>query len=60
MKSIDLNYKEISTDNNGNSIRQTSTATLNDGTKVKADDVWFKMFPCKTIIQNNNLNLIAI
>ena len=43
VKSIDLNYKEISTDNNGNSIRQTSTATLNDDTKVKADDVWFKV-----------------
>ena len=43
VKSINLNYKEISTDNNGNSIRQTSTATLNDGTKVKADDIWFKV-----------------
>lgn len=48
VKSIDLNYKEISTDNNGNSIRQTSTATLNDGTKVKADDVWFKVGLNKT------------
>ncbi|WP_297922513.1 calcium-binding protein, partial [uncultured Campylobacter sp.] len=48
VKSIDLNYKEISTDNNGNSIRQTSTATLNDGTKVKADDVWFKVSLNKT------------
>ena len=26
----------------------------------EAYDVSFKMFPCKTIIQNNNLNLIAI
>ena len=48
VKSIDLNYKEISTSNNGNSIRQTSTATLNDGTKVKADDVWFKVSLNKT------------
>ena len=48
VRSIDLNYKEISTDNNGNSIRQTSTATLNDGTKVKADDVWFKVSLNKT------------
>ena len=48
VKSINLNYKEISTDNNGNSIRQTSTATLNDGTKVKADDVWFKVSLNKT------------
>ena len=48
VKSIDLNYKEISTSNNGNSIRQTSTATLNDGTKVKADDVWFKVGLNKT------------
>uniref|UniRef100_UPI00261E7CC5 hypothetical protein n=1 Tax=uncultured Campylobacter sp. TaxID=218934 RepID=UPI00261E7CC5 len=48
VKSIDLNYKEISTDNNGNSIRQTSTATLNDGTKVKTDDVWFKVSLNKT------------
>ena len=48
VKSIDLNYKEISTDNNGNSIRQTSDATLNDGTKVKADDVWFKVSLNKT------------
>lgn len=48
IKSINLNYKEISTDNNGNSIRQTSDATLNDGTKVKADDVWFKVSLNKT------------
>lgn len=48
VKSIDLNYKQISTSNNGNSIRQTSTATLNDGTKVKADDVWFKVSLNKT------------
>jgi calcium binding hemolysin protein, putative len=48
VKSINLNYKEISTDNNGNSIRQTSDATLNDGTKVKADDVWFKVSLNKT------------
>ena len=48
VKSINLNYKEISADNNGNSIRQTSTATLNDGTKVKADDVWFKVSLNKT------------
>ena len=48
VKSIDLNYKEILTDNNGNSIRQTSDATLNDGTKVKADDVWFKVSLNKT------------
>jgi len=48
VRSIDLNYKQISTSNNGNSIRQTSTATLNDGTKVKADDVWFKVSLNKT------------
>lgn len=48
VKSIDLNYKEISTSNNGNSIRQISDATLNDGTKVKADDVWFKVSLNKT------------
>lgn len=48
VKSINLNYKEISTSNNGNSIRQTSTATLNDDTKVKADDVWFKVSLNKT------------
>ena len=57
MKSIDLNYKEISTDNNGNSIKQTSTATLNDGTKVKADDVWFKVNLNKTKEEDINIPL---
>jgi len=57
VKSIDLNYKEISTDNNGNSIKQTSTATLNDGTKVKADDVWFKVNLNKTKEEDINIPL---
>ena len=57
MKSIDLNHKEISTDNNGNSIKQTSTATLNDGTKVKADDVWFKVNLNKTKEEDINIPL---
>ena len=57
MKSIDLNYKEISTDNNGNSIKQPSTATLNDGTKVKADDVWFKVNLNKTKEEDINIPL---
>ena len=36
VKSINLNYTK-----NGNT--EISSATLNDGTKVKADDIWFKV-----------------
>ena len=36
VKSINLNYTK-----NGNT--EISTATLNNGTKVKADDIWFKV-----------------
>ena len=43
VSSIDLNYTNTNINNNDNTIRQTSTATLNDGTKVKADDIWFKV-----------------
>ncbi len=43
VSSIDLNYTNTDINNNSNTIRQTSTATLNDGTKVKADDIWFKV-----------------
>ncbi|WP_170000940.1 calcium-binding protein, partial [Campylobacter sp. RM16189] len=43
IKSIDLNYQEVSIDNNGNFIKQTSTVTFNDNTTTTADDVWFKV-----------------
>ena len=43
VSSIDLNYTNTDINNNSNTIKQTSTATLNDGTKVKADDIWFKV-----------------
>ena len=43
VSSINLNYTNTDINNNSNTIRQTSTATLNDGTKVKADDIWFKV-----------------
>ena len=43
VSSIDLNYTNTNINNNDNTIRQTSTATLNNGTKVKADDIWFKV-----------------
>ena len=43
VSSIDLNYTNTNINNNDNTIRQTSTATLNDDTKVKADDIWFKV-----------------
>ena len=43
VSSINLNYTNTNINNNDNTIRQTSTATLNDGTKVKADDIWFKV-----------------
>lgn len=43
VSSIDLNYISTDINNNGNTIRQTSSATLNDGTKVRADDIWFKV-----------------
>ncbi|QCD51747.1 calcium-binding protein [Campylobacter sp. RM16192] len=43
IKSIDLNYKNINSTNNGNYIRQTSKVTFNDGTTTTADDVWFKV-----------------
>ncbi|MCZ6167988.1 calcium-binding protein, partial [Campylobacter ureolyticus] len=43
VSSIDLNYTNTDINNNSNTIKQTSTATLNNGTKVKADDIWFKV-----------------
>ena len=43
IKEINLNYTNTNINNNDNTIRQTSTATLNNGTKVKADDIWFKV-----------------
>ena len=43
IKSIDLNYKNINSTNNGNFIRQTSKVTFNDGTTTTADDIWFSV-----------------
>ena len=48
VKSINLNYKNVTIDNNTNTIRQSSTAVLNDGTEVRADDIWFKVDLKKT------------
>ena len=43
IKSIDLNYKNINSTNNGNFIRQTSKVMFNDGTTTTADDIWFSV-----------------
>jgi putative uncharacterized protein (fragment) len=43
IKSIDLNYQNINSTNNGNFIRQTSKVTFNDGTTTTADDIWFSV-----------------
>ena len=43
IKSIDLNYQNINSANNGNFIRQTSKVTFNDGTTTTADDIWFSV-----------------
>ena len=40
--SIDLNYKNTNTDEKGNTIKQSSTVTFEDGTTTIANDVWFK------------------
>ena len=46
--SIDLNYKNINTDEKGNTIKQSSTITFEDGTTTIANDVWFKVNLDKT------------
>ena len=40
--SIDLNYKNTNTDEKGNTIKQSSTVTFEDGSTTIANDVWFK------------------
>ena len=46
--SIDLNYKNTSIDEKGNTIKQSSTVTFEDGTTTIANDVWFKVNLDKT------------
>ena len=46
--SIDLNYKNINTDEKGNTIKQSSTVTFEDGSTTIANDVWFKVNLDKT------------
>jgi apxIVA var3 len=43
IKSIDLNYKNINSTDNGNFIRQTSKVTFNDGTTTTTDDICFSV-----------------
>ena len=40
--SIDLNYKNTSIYEKGNTIKQSSTVTFEDGSTTIANDVWFK------------------
>ena len=40
--SIDLNYKQTNIDEKGNTIKQSSTVTFEDGSTTLANDVWFK------------------
>ena len=46
--SIDLNYKNTNTDEKGNTIKQSSTITFEDGFTTIANDVWFKVNLDKT------------
>lgn len=46
--SIDLNYKNTSIDEKGNTIKQSSTVTFEDGSTTIANDVWFKVNLDKT------------
>ena len=46
--SIDLNYKNTNTDEKGNTIKQSSTVTFEDGSTTIANDVWFKVNLDKT------------
>ncbi|WP_050335801.1 calcium-binding protein [Campylobacter ureolyticus] len=46
--SIDLNYKNTNTDEKGNTIKQSSTVTFEDGYTTIANDVWFKVNLDKT------------
>ena len=58
IKSIDLNYKEITIDENSNTIKQSSKVTLKDGSTLDANDVWMKVNLNKTeeIIDQNKLS----
>ena len=46
--SIDLNYKNTSIDEKGNTIKQSSTVTFEDGSTTIANDVWFEVNLDKT------------
>jgi Ca2+-binding RTX toxin-like protein len=46
--SIDLNYKNTYTGEKGNTIKQSSTITFEDGSTTIANDVWFKVNLDKT------------
>jgi|GEM_PF-1320912 len=48
IKSIDLNYKEITIDENSNTVKQSSKVTLKDGSTLDANDVWMKVNLNKT------------
>ena len=58
IKSIDLNYKEITIDENSNTVKQSSKVTLKDGSTLDANDVWMKVNLNKTeeIIDQNKLS----
>ena len=58
IKSIDLNYKEITIDENSNTVKQSSKVTLKDGSTLDANDVWMKVNLNKTeeIIDQSKLS----
>ena len=56
IKSIDLNYKETMIDENLNAVRQSSKVTLNDGSTLDANDVWFKVNLDKTKEQHVDIS----
>ena len=58
IKSIDLNYKEITINENSNTVKQSSKVTLKDGSTLDANDVWMKVNLNKTeeIIDQSKLS----
>jgi hypothetical protein len=49
---INTNYNQTNIDSNGNTIKQTSTATLSDGSTVDTADVWFGVNKTDTVDRN--------
>ena len=57
IKNIDLNYKEVTIDENSNAVKQSSKVTLNDDSTINANDVWFKVNLDKTKEEDTNIPL---